>query len=119
MSSLSFRPRAERMAPMALSRVWLYVACEVDWMAMLTDRFVLPKSPAKRVMGMITRSSWLWPKDEPFSASTPMIWNGFSLTLMVLPMGVSLAKSFFWMLGPTTVTLRARSTSSAEMFRPW
>jgi hypothetical protein len=69
-------------------------------------------------MGVITRSSWLCPNDEPFSAKTPMIWYGFSFSLTLLPIGDSFGKSFFWMFGPTTVTLRANSTSSAEMLRP-
>ena len=104
---------------MALSSVWLYVACEVDWMAMLTVRLALPKSPKNFVIGTMTRSSWLCPKDEPFSASTPMIWYGFSLTLIVLPIGVSFGKSFFWMFGAhhRHVARRGRRPP-AEMFRP-
>jgi hypothetical protein len=48
-----------------------------------------------------------------------MIRYGLSLILIDLPIGVSFGKSFFSTFLPTTVTLRASSTSSGEMFRPY
>jgi len=46
-----------RIAPMALSSVWLYVSCEVDCVAMLTVRFCRPKSEKNFVIGTMTMLS--------------------------------------------------------------
>ena len=60
------------MAPIPLSRVWLYRSWVGAWVAMLMVYLSAPKSMRKRVIGTMMTWSSLSPNMEPFFAKVPI-----------------------------------------------
>ena len=108
------RPRAIRIAPIALSNARLKVS-EKAWVAMFTafSRAKVLEEPGYRDDANIVL---VLPQRRPFSSSTPTMVKLCPLILITLLIGDSCGNKRFSTVLPTTMTRRASSTSSCECF---